>query len=244
MTPKKTAKIIAFNSAIALLDIGLFSDALLGLSLVEGSALAMGLAWAAAAVSGFAFVKGNEALLKPKETHLLVKNIHSLEDCIPVFSEAIENGDVFDENILINIEQIKRFLRKKTTIDEILLQKFSKEEMSYQKFKNVLEEVENVLYLNMRSILNKISAFDVKEYEAMQRGELIRNEFYDEKIAIYNGYIEFVSKSTKINEDILLKLDKILLEISKYNSFEDVDIHTLPAIVEMDELIKIAKLYR
>ena len=244
MNPKKMTKVIAFNSAIALINIGLFSDALLGLSLFEGSAVALGAAWAAVAASGFAFVKGNTALLKSKETHLLVKDIHSLESCISVFEEALKNGDVFDKNILINIEQIKRFQRKKATIEEILLQKFSKEEMSYQKFKNVLSEVENVIYLNMRSILNKISAFDVYEYEAMQRGEILRNDLYDEKLEIYNGYIEFVNNSTKTNEDILLKLDKILLEISKYNTFDGIDIHTLPAIVEMDELIKNAKLYK
>ena len=42
----------------------------------------------------------------------------------------------------------------------------------------------------------------------------------------------------------MLKLDKMLLEISRYNSLEDGDVRKLPALAEMDELIKNAKLYK
>ena len=60
---------------------------------------------------------------------------------------------------------------------------------------------------------------------------------------VKNEYINFVKNATKSNEDILLKLDKMILEISRYNSIEDGDITKFPAIIEMDELIKNAKLY-
>ena len=96
----------------------------------------------------------------------------------------------------------------------------------------------------MRSILNKIAAFDVEEYESLQKRGFPANEVSEEKMNIYNEYISFVKNATKTNEDILLKLDKVLLEISKYNSLEDGDIKSLPAIVEIDELIKNAKLYK
>jgi len=161
-----------------------------------------------------------------------------------VFQEAINNGDVFDENILKNIEQIKRFTRKHDTITDILLQKFTKDEMSFQKFSSVLQDVENVIYMNMRSILNKISAFDVDEYESITRGEFPGDELTQEKRAIYSEYINFVDSATKTNEEILLKLDKMLLEISRYNSIDGGDIKNLPAIMEMDELIKNANLYK
>jgi len=244
MSPKKTRQLIALNSGIALINIAVFSNAFLGLSLFEGSVLSISAAWTALAVSGVAFVKGNNEILKKRETHLLTKNIHSLEDCIFVFEEAIQNGDVFDKNIMRNIEQIKRFNRKRDTIKEILLQKFSADEMSYQKFDGVLSDVENVIYVNVRSILNKISAFDVVEYETMERNGFKGTNFSQEKLDIYNEYIDFVNNATRTNEEILLKLDKILLEISKYNSLEDGDIKKLPAIMEMDELIKNAKLYK
>ena len=242
MSFKKRMLLILLNSTIIIANILLFSNMFFGLSLFAGSALSIAFSWTAVTMSVVAFVQGNMKLMKTKETRLLTRNIQSLKDCIGVFKEAIHNGDVFDEVILVNIEQIKRFERKRDTIKDILLQKFSADEMSFQKFEGVLQDIENVVYINMRSILNKISAFDVDEYEAMQKGKI--GNFSREKMDIYNEYIDFVNGSTKTNEDVLLKMDRMLLEISRYNSLEDGDIQRLPAIIEMDELIKNANLYK
>ena len=244
MSPKKKRQLVILNSAIVLLNILVFSKALLGVSPVSGTAISIGAAWVCIAASFVAFFKGNSLILGKKDIRLLAQNIHSLTDCIPVFVEAISNGDVFDDNIQQNIDQIKRFKRKHDTIKDILLQKFSGSEMSFQKFSGVLSEVEHVVFMNMRSILNKISAFDMAEYGALQYNEFKDDELTQEKISIYKEYIDFVSKATKTNEEIILKLDKMLLEISRYNSLEGGDVNKLPAIIEMDELIKNANLYK
>ena len=246
MSPKKKKQLIILNTAIVLVNIVLFSNAMLGLSLFTGTVLSISIAWTAILASIFAFIKGNSLILEQKETRLLLHNINSLESCIPVFQEAIHKGDVFDENILKNIEQIKRFKRKHGTINDMLLQKFSADEMSFRKFSGVLHDVEDVIYTNMRSILNKISAFDIEEYETMKRQEArnIEQKIPQEKLDIYQQYLDFVNNATAANEDILLKLDKMLLEISRYNSLEDGDVQKLPAIMEMDELIKNANLYK
>ena len=237
-------QLITLNLAIIIINILLFSKVFFGLSLLSGNTFSISAAWTVVVASVFAFIKGNSVIMEKKETRMLTQNIHSLNDCVSVFRAAIHNGDVFDENILKNLDQIKRFGRKRNTINDILLQKFSADEMSFQKFNSVLHDVEDALYMNMRSILNKISAFDVEEYEVMQRKGFSPDEFSQEKLAIYNEYIHFVNQATKTNEDILLKLDKMLLEISRYNSLEDGDVQKLSAIIEMDELIKNANLYK
>jgi len=244
MSPKKRLQLVILNLTVVLVNIALFSKALFGLSLLAGTALSISLAWTAVLGSVFAFFQGNLMILKQKETRLLMQGIRSLNDCVPVFQEALHKGDVFDENITNNIDQVKRFKRKHDTINDILLQKFSPDEMSFQKFSGVLHEVQDVIYANMRSILNKISAFDAVEYMAMQKKGFQSSEFSEEKMAIYNEYIDFVNNATKTNEDILLKLDRMLLEVSRYNSLEDGDVKKLPAIIEMDELIKNANLYK
>ena len=244
MSPKKKRRLVILNSAIVLVNVALFAKPLLGLSLISGSALAISVGWTAIVGSVFAFARGNSQILKTRETHLLAQNIQTLNDCTAVFQEAINNGDVFDENILKNMDQIKRFTRKRNTIKEILLQKFSESEISFQKFNAVLEAVENAVYMNMRSILNKIAAFDVEEYETMQRQDFRNVDFPEEKMAIYNEYISFVDSATKTNEEILIKLDKMLLEISRYNSLEDGDAQKLPAMIELDELIQNASRYK
>ena len=245
MSPRKIKQMVIFNSVIVVADILLFSNALLGLALFTGTALTIGAAWLALLASAAVFIKGNSMILENKETRFLMRNIASLDDCVSVFEEAIHHGDVFDDNILRNIDQIKRFRRKQATIKDILLQKFSADELSFQKFVGVLLEVEEVIYMNIRSTLNKISAFDHREYEALRRGGVVNNaELSREKMGIYNEYINFVRSATETNENILLKMDKMLLEISRYNSIEDGDVQRLPAIVEMDDLIKHAGLYK
>ena len=47
---------------------------------------------------------------------------------------------------------------------------------------NVLNEVEDLMYINMWSILNKIAAFDVEEYEELQSKGFPPNEVSEEKM--------------------------------------------------------------
>lgn len=245
MTPKKILQLIVTNFTIAIANIAVFSKAFLGLSLLAGTTFSMSVAWFTIIASLFSFTYFNKKLLTQVDTYSLIsQKINSLDDCVGVFEEAIENGDVFDEDILKNLDQLKRFKRKRNTIKEILLQKFLEHELTYQKFDSVLNDVENIIYINMRSILNKIAAFDVEEYEELQKRGFPKSEVSEEKINIYNEYINFVKNATATNEEILLKLDKMLLEISKYNSIDGDDIKNFPAISEMDELIKNAKLYK
>lgn len=244
LNSKKKLQLVALNGTIAVSNIVLFSKAFLGLSLFQGANITIVLAWLEIIISVLAFLKGNLMILRKENVHLLAQDVKDLNDCVLVFEQAMDNGDVFDENIVKNIEQIKRFKRKYETIDDILLQKFSADEITYQKFRDVLKEVENVIYMNMRSILNKISAFDVEEYEAIQKNKINIQSIPQEKLDIYNKYIEFVNESTNINEEILLKLDKMILEISQYNTIDSKNIRKMPVIAEIDELIKNANLYK
>ena len=242
----KIRHLVILNAIIVIVNISLFSNALLGLSLLSGSIFSIIISWIVVLASVFAFLKGNSLILNKTDSRLLIQNINSLDHCVYALKVAMHNGDVFDENISKNIEQIYRFRRKQNTISDLLLQKFSAGELSFQKFHGVLTNVENVIYINIRSILYKISAFDIHEYEAIQRNNSngIKQTVSQEKMDIYRQYIDFVNDATQINEDILLKLDKMLLEISRYNCLEDGDVLKLPAIKEMDELIKNARLYK
>lgn len=244
MSSKKKRQLLILNSLIIIINIAIFSNLFLGFSLFKGTVLTIGASWLTVIGSVFAFFKGNLHILKKEEMHLLAQDVKTLDDCISVFQEAIYNGDVFDENIEKNMDQIKRFKRKYNTIHDILLQKFSADEMTYQKFNDVLKEVEKVIYMNMRSIINKISAFDMEEYENILKNKIDRKTIPQEKLDIYDKYIKFVNESTNINEEILLKLDKMILEISQYNTIDGGDIKKMPAIIEMDELIQNAKRYK
>ena len=245
MTLKKIIQLLLTNLSIIFANVAVFSKAFLGISLFAGTILSMTVGWFTIVATLFSFGYFNQKILTQKPTYALMQqNVTSLDDCVSVFEEAMQNGDVFDKNILKNISQLKRFKKKLKTIREILLQKFSPEEITYQKFNNVLNNVEETMYINMRSILNKMAAFDVEEYESLQKKGFPKSEVSDEKMQIYNEYISSIKNSTSINEEILLKMDKMLFEVSQYNSLESNEIKELPALTEMDELIKNANLYK
>ena len=242
LTFKKIKQILKLNGAIILVNFLVFSQVGMGLSLLGGSIFALAFAWTVVIISALVFFTGNNSLMKSVELHQLASGLKTLEDCINSLTSSLRI-DTFRKHIRENINQIRRFQKKRDTINDVLLQKFSSDEMTYHKFDGVLTSVEDSVLINMRSILNKISAFDHEEYKRLQRGG-IQNKLAEEKWKIYNEYITFVEQSTHDNEVILLKMDQMLLEISDYNSLADGDVLKLPAIAEMDNLIHQAKLYK
>ena len=153
----------------------------------------------------------------------------------------------FEETVDLLIDQIERLQKKNKTIRDILLQIFSASEISYQKFDAVIAEVEKIFFMNIRSILNKLNAFDEEDYNFIRKkyeAGAISQQFMEEKFKVYDEYITFVKAATEDNEQILLKLDKLLLEISGLNSIESGQLEQMAGMIEIDNLIKQAKYYK
>ena len=77
--------------------------------------------------------------------------------------------------------------------------------------------MENISFRFIRSIINKLNAFDEEDYNFIKKQRnagAFSEEIMEEKFKVYNEYIRFVKEATEDNEQILLKLDKLLLEIS------------------------------
>jgi hypothetical protein len=171
------------------------------------------------------------------------KPISNLSDCVRELEKYL-HINVFQQNIKLNIEQIQRFKKRHQFIKEILLQKFSQDEISYKKFVHVLSGVEQVIFINVRDITNKITAFDFGEYDQLNRLKWNCDEMAREKNTIFQDYISFVDEATRTNEEILLKLDKLQLKILQFSRAQDRDAMTMEAIAELDTLIKHADLYK
>lgn len=137
------------------------------------------------------------------------------------------------------------FQKKRETIKTVLLSKFDVTEMSYSKFDGVISDIENVFYMNIKSIINKLNAFDENDYNRIkkEREKKFSKEFVNTKMRIYGEYVSFVKNAIENNEQIILKLDKLLLELSRFDSIEDGKIENMGAMKEIDELIKKIKLY-
>lgn len=246
MRIERILKIAGLNMGIAVIDTIIFSPGIFGVQMGGSSAFETAFGATAVLMSVVVFALGNYKLLMVKEKIIQTSDIKTTEDYIDALKQNYDKK-TFESDIDTILDQIKRFHKKKETIKDILLQKFSNIEMSYAKFEGTISGVENVFYVNIKSILNKLNAFDEKEYNRIKKDGAQKKftaEFIQSKMSIYNEYISFVKNATEDNEQILLKLDKILLEISKLNSLEDGEIENMSAMKEMDDLINKTKFYR
>ncbi len=241
---EKIIKILGLNIGIVVVDTILFSPGFLNIDIIGASAFETAFAVTAALMSIIVFTFGNYKLIIEKEKMIQANEVKTTEDYIDALEQNYDKR-VFKKDIDTILEQVDMFQKKREAIKEILLQKFDATEMSYSKFDGVISDLESVFYMNIKSIINKLNAFDENDYNRIIKdGEnRFSKEFIQTKMRIYGEYVSFVKEATEDNEQIILKLDKILLELSRLNSLENGDIENMSAMKEIDELINKIKLY-
>ena len=239
-------RLLGLNLGIAAANIVVFSPGLLDLDLFGAGALEAAFGSAFLVFSGSGLVYGNYKLLSEPEKAIPIGAKSTKEDYVEALNEH-RGLETFERNIDLLLDQIERLQKKNKTIRDILLQIFNASEISYQKFDAVIAEVENIFFKNIRSIINKLNAFDEEDYNFIKKQRnagAFSEEIMEEKFKVYNEYIRFVKEATEDNEQILLKLDKLLLEISGLNCIESGELEQMAGMIEIDNLIKQAKYYK
>jgi hypothetical protein len=242
---KTITKLAVLNLGIILLNIYLVSPGLFNIfkrpddlsTAIGGTVMFMSLA---------VFFYGNYKLISQKDRTIQINDIKDPEEYILALKQAC-GKKTFDNDISIIIDQVERLGKKKEKIRNVLLQKFSVVDTGYERFDRSISDVEYVFFMNIKSILNKISAFDEEDYERINSNAVekrLSSKFITSKIGIYNEYISFVKSAIEDNEEIILKLDALLLEISKFNSLEAGEIENMTEIKQMDEMIRKSKYYK
>jgi len=242
---KKLIKLLSLNLGIAAANIITFSPAFVGLELFGASALETAASSTIIFLSGAGLIYGNYKL-QPGSKSVIPPKKMTVEEYIEELT-AYKGLKTFEESVDLLLDQIERLQKKNKIIRNILLQNFSASEISYSKFDAVIVEVENIFFTNIRSIINKLGAFDEEDYNFIlkKREEgAFSEQFIEEKFRVYNEYITFVKAATEYDEQILLKLDLLLLEISGINCIESDQLEKMPGMVEINNLIKQAVLYK
>jgi len=249
MGKEKNIKLIGLNLGIAAANIIVLPEVFVvgsALATAFGSAFATAFGSAFIFLSGAGLIYGNYRLLTGQD---IVSTNNKIMTVGYYIGELNGHRDVktFEKNVDILLDQIERLQNKNMIIRDILLQIFSASEMSYKKFDGVISEVEKIFFMNIRSILNKMNAFDEDDYIFIRKkrdsGDFSQ-QFMEEKIKVYNKYITFVNTAAEDNEEILLKLDKLLLELSGLNSVESGQLEKMSGMIEIDNLIKHTGVYK
>jgi len=237
---KKILKLAGLNIGIVILNIALFSPGLLNIQLRGSNALSIAIGGTAIFMSFVMFIYGNYKLIFQKDRTIEISDINNPKDCILALKQ-VYGKKTFDNDISSILEQVERFQKKKEKIRDVLLGIYNAIDKGYERFNGIIFDVEYVFNTNIKGILNKINAFDEEDYQR------IRNNAVGKRVStlsIYNEYISFVKNAIEYNEEIILKLDALLLEISKFNSMEAGEIENMNEIKEIDELIKKSKNYQ
>ena len=241
----KALKLLILITSIAFINVIFFSPGLLGIQVFGESALQTASATAILTASILALLFGIYQLFFKPTVIIPIKELKADEDYVISLSQY-KNMKVLKKEISFALEQVQRLKKKKGTLWNVLNQRFEQNEISYKKFTTVIIEVEKLFYLNLRNILNKVSVFDEAEYKHVLEHNTTRftKKILMEKAELYNKYMTFINNALNINEEILLDLDKLLLETSKLNSFEIEDIDNMACMKEIENLITQTKFYK
>ena len=246
MKVKRISSLLGLNIAIVMLNIIIFSPGLFNIKIDFINIFQTSIGITIIIMSFIIFIIGNYKILIKEDNEIDISKLDDSEDYIEALKEN-SSKRVFSKDIDILLEQIERMDKKQEKIDDILSQKFTVNEMSYIKFKKTITEVRDVFYINIKSVINKINIFDEQEYEKIKKdiknGKL-NGKIEEQKKDMFDEYIFFVKDSIEDNEEILLKLDKFLFELSKFNSLEDGELENMSAIKDVDELINKIKFYK
>lgn len=245
MGAMKWLKLAGLVVGTTIVNVIVLSPGLLGLRMGGDSAVETAFAATVLIMSLIVLLYGSYVLTKPTAI-IPVQHIESHED----YAAALERyRDVkpLAKEIMLALDQVERIVRKKGALMEVLSQRFQPEELSYKKFITVIAEVEKLFYANCRSMLNKLGVFDASEFSALASGPLpsrFSSKLLHEKRELYASYMSAVSGYLDANESILLKLDKLLLEIARLNSTDYRDVENMACMKEIDALIKQTKYYQ
>ena len=134
---RKINSLLGLNIIIVILNIVVFSPGLIGINIdfIDDFKTAIGIT--VIIMSIIIFIIGNYKILINSKEEV---DIFKLEDDEDYINALRENSykKVFSKDIDILLNQIERISKKQERIDDILLQKFNENEISYKNFKNII----------------------------------------------------------------------------------------------------------
>ncbi|MCD1260546.1 hypothetical protein B5M42_017225 [Paenibacillus athensensis] len=245
MPDGKYVKLTALTLGVAVLNIALFSPGMIGIRIGQHPlSSAVGVTVLCGSVLALAY--GSYTLLfAPRAAAGAVKQIRTQEELVEAWSRY-KRVRALSGYVDTGLGQWERFRKKKDALLDALKQRFDLAGLSYRKFAAVILEAEKLFELNFKSMLGRLQTFDEKEFESVtaKRGPALPQGLLQERANVYNEYLSFTESSLAANEELLLKLDKLLLELSRLDSLELSDIENMPGMRELDTLIRQTPHYR
>ncbi|MBQ6380892.1 MAG: hypothetical protein IJJ41_04725 [Clostridia bacterium] len=191
-------------------------------------------------------ITGNYLLLRRKKGHAapLQKEKPAPKD----FAKALRSyyyKSELSKQMNSAISQIERVGAKENGLLIILEQYFDKNEITYLKFRENIEEVCALFYQNTHTLANAVAVFDEKEYRALRADRLElapvqrsqKGQYYEEQFRRMNALLFQ-------NEEIITTLDNLLLALSDLSASARSQSEKKQILEEMRQLTACASQYK
>lgn len=230
----KKLKLALFNGIMALVAILCFSDRGIGLSfapsngaLIFAGTIAISFFWIAI------FLFGNYTILIQRESsNPKIGKLSTVEDCMSALNQCKKTDPSFIEEIEQAIEQLKSLQRRRDSLQMLLHLNDVSESFDY--LNNTANVADKYVISNIKSIINRLIAFDNEEYlqnkeksdisshKAYIRGILEENK---KVLKEYSSMIEAVSKigDQNINLSNIKSMTAALNKVIKGKNFDSLD---------------------
>ena len=247
----KTVKFLFLNVGIIVLNIVVFG--VLGISVGKNS-LSTIIGVLVIVVSVLAFIGGNISILLEKKKTNIPKNyknndIGMEKDILGSIEEANRKTRVFRTEMNKTTQQLERLNARNNALNSILLQHFKPTEMTYLRFRGVIDSVNGVFRDNVQKILERINMFDEDDYISLvykmkKNANEAKAQNNIDKMKIYLEHMNYVKALVEDDEVIIMKMDKLMIELSKLGDLNADNIENVSAIQDINDLISQTKYYK
>lgn len=251
MNRNKIKKLVITNLVIIIIAILCFSEGFLGLSIRSSNVFSASASVAVSLTLVASFCILNYQFLFVKEKAKLIKYSDNQKSELFEAFEGHKNG-MFRSQIKTALIQYNRADEIEGRLDSILSQKFMKGSISYNKFMNVAIGSKNAIMKNITNIANLILVFDEDEYiriskksrfdgMAGYKKDDMPEDIKNRKLELYNSTINDIKIMLRTNEELLLKADELVINLSKSEFSSDKED---AAIEEINQLIHQIQYYK
>ena len=243
MKKKKIKKLIFGNLGFLIGFVVLFSPGLLGLSIVDASAVKAALSLTLGIMMPAGMVAYNYKTISQKnDVKLIGTNQYSVEGIRQEMKHYLGSG-VFGQVARASLDELDKCEKMQAGVDEVLDRKFEKGSLTYQKFDSIAKAAQDTILANMVNMLNRMKVIDDGVYARLQnyKHDDIPDDIQIQQLELYNKNIAAVKEKRNQNEGLIYKLDELRIELA---ASEAADAAGIKAYAEIDTLIKQIEYYQ
>lgn len=240
-------KLIGLLLGVIIINIVVLSPGLLGVSVRSDSVFEKSVALTLLIISGIVVIYASFRFLYTKPQANILLREPEYEEMN--FEEALlhyRHHRLFPVEVDLALDQVNRMKVKKSALLDLLRQRFQPNELSYNRFLGVITDVEQFFNRNIQGLLNKLRGSEISSLSAVDQRQqrMFSQRVMQQKHQLHQEYTTYVQGYVSSNEEILIKLDQLLLETTLLSSSDFRELEEMPCMQEIELLIKQTKFYK